>query len=159
MASDAAPRFKRPESVLVVVHTRALDCLVLERVAPRGFWQSVTGSLGWDETPAQCAARELLEETGIETDELRDARIAREFPILPAWATRYQPGTATNREHRWYLELAQRVPVRIDPREHADHAWLPVREAVERVSSWTNREALEALLARNLAPAARGGTA
>jgi len=36
--------FKLPESVLVVVHTAALQVLLLERAAQPGFWQSVTGS-------------------------------------------------------------------------------------------------------------------
>jgi dATP pyrophosphohydrolase len=89
--SNEAP-FKRPESVLVVVYTRARECLLLERTAPKGFWQSVTGSLRWGETPAQCAARELDEETALPSTTLRDARVAREFPILPAWRARYAPG-------------------------------------------------------------------
>jgi dATP pyrophosphohydrolase len=149
MANDAAPRsFKRPESVLVVVYTAAFECLLLERTVPRGFWQSVTGALRWDETPAQCAARELREETGLTPERLVDVHVERRFPILPAWQARYAPGTTTNREHRWYLELAERAPVRIDAREHAAYAWLPVTEAVARVASWTNREALEALLER-----------
>src|SRR5205814_7957128 len=59
----AVAYFRRPESVLVVVHTPKLDCLLLERADPRGFWQSVTGTLGWSETPAECAAREIDEET------------------------------------------------------------------------------------------------
>jgi hypothetical protein len=36
--------FKLPESVLVVIHTAALDVLLIERAANPGFWQSVTGS-------------------------------------------------------------------------------------------------------------------
>ena len=36
--------FKLPESVLVVVHTAALEVLLLERARQPGFWQSVTGS-------------------------------------------------------------------------------------------------------------------
>jgi len=56
----AVAQFKRPESVLVVVHTPTLECLLLERAEPRGFWQSVTGSLRHAETPAEAAARELL---------------------------------------------------------------------------------------------------
>ena len=36
---------KLPVSVLVVVHTEALDVLLLERAARPGYWQSVTGSL------------------------------------------------------------------------------------------------------------------
>ena len=60
----AVAEFRRPESVLVVVHTPTLDCLLLERVEPRGFWQSVTGTLRWAETPAECAARELARRDG-----------------------------------------------------------------------------------------------
>ena len=66
--------FKRPESVLVVVHTGDGRFLMLRRRAPAGFWQSVTGSLRWDEhDPAVAARRELREETGLEAGpELRD---------------------------------------------------------------------------------------
>ena len=35
---------KIPESVLVVIHTPALDVLLIERADKPGFWQSVTGS-------------------------------------------------------------------------------------------------------------------
>jgi dATP pyrophosphohydrolase len=40
-------RFRRAESVLVIIHTPDRDCLLLERISPAGFWQSVTGSLNW----------------------------------------------------------------------------------------------------------------
>jgi dATP pyrophosphohydrolase len=143
-----AARYKRPESVLVVIHTRALECLLLERVEPPGFWQSVTGTLLWSETPAECAAREVREETGLEPTGLRDARARRSFPLLPAWRARYAPGVDTNVEHLWYLELPAVAPIRLEPREHVAFAWLPVAEAAAKVSSWTNREALERLAAR-----------
>jgi dATP pyrophosphohydrolase len=145
---DAAARFKRPESVLVVIHTRALECLLLERVQPPGFWQSVTGTLRWGETPAECAAREVREETGLEPTALRDAGVRKSFPILPAWRPRYAPGVDTNLEHLWYLELPAVVPIRIEPREHVAFAWLPLAEAAAKVASWTNREALERLAMR-----------
>ena len=137
--------FKRPESVLVVIHTRALECLLLERVQPSGFWQSVTGSLRWDETPAECAAREVSEETGLDPEALRDARVQRSFPILPQWRARYAPGVASNLEHLWYLAVAEARPVTLRPDEHVRHVWLPIAAAIEQVSSWTNREALERL--------------
>ena len=38
------PAFKRPESVLVVVHAAAGRVLMLERTSPPRFWQSVTGA-------------------------------------------------------------------------------------------------------------------
>jgi dATP pyrophosphohydrolase len=142
---EAPHRFRRPESVLVIVHTKALECLLLERVTPAGFWQSVTGTLRWDETPADTAARELREETGLDPRDLRDASITRRFPILPAWRSRYAPDVGENTEHRWYLELSDRQPITLNPAEHIGHRWLPVDEAVALATSWTNREALERL--------------
>jgi dATP pyrophosphohydrolase len=144
----AAVDFKRPESVLVVVHTSALECLLLERVEPRGFWQSVTGSLHWDETPAACAARELAEETGLAPEGLRDAQVCHSFPILPAWRSRFAPDVQSNLEHLWYLELPAARPIEIEPREHAAYLWLPIDGAIEKVASWTNREALQRLKER-----------
>jgi dATP pyrophosphohydrolase len=49
--------FKRPESVLVVVHTDDGQVLQLLRREPTGFWQSVTGSLQEGETPLKAARR------------------------------------------------------------------------------------------------------
>ena len=37
-------QFKRPVSVLVVIHTDDLKILLLERALHPGYWQSVTGS-------------------------------------------------------------------------------------------------------------------
>ena len=37
--------FKIPRSVLVVIHTPALEVLLIERADKPGYWQSVTGSL------------------------------------------------------------------------------------------------------------------
>jgi dATP pyrophosphohydrolase len=141
----AVAEFRRPESVLVVVHTPELDCLLLERVEPRGFWQSVTGTLLSAETPAECAARELAEETGLGPVGLRDAHVQRAFPILPAWRSRYAPGVDSNIEHQWYLEVPEARAVRIEPKEHVAYLWLPVEAAIEKVASWTNREALQRL--------------
>jgi dihydroneopterin triphosphate diphosphatase len=141
----AVAEFRRPESVLVVVHTPALDCLLLERVEPRGFWQSVTGTLRWAETPAECAARELAEETGLAPLGLRDAHVQQSFPILPAWRARYAPGVESNVEHQWYLEVPDVRAVQIEPTEHVAYLWLPIEAALEKVASWTNREALQRL--------------
>lgn len=141
----AAVDFKRPESVLVVVHTPELECLLLERVEPRGFWQSVTGSLRWDETPAECAARELAEETGLAATGLRDANVQNSFPILPAWRSRYAPNVDSNLEHLWYLELPEVRAVKLQPSEHVAYLWLPIDGAIEKVASSTNREALQRL--------------
>ena len=149
--------FKRPESVLVVIHTRALECLLLERVEPRELWQSVTGSLRWGETAQECAAREVYEETGLAASGLRDAAVRHTFPIALAWRSRYAPGTEHNLEHLWYLELPSIAAVRLAPREHVAFEWLAIDAAIAKVWSWTNREALERL-ARSSPAAASGAS-
>ena len=137
--------FRRPESVLVVVYTPALECLLLERIAPAGFWQSVTGTLGWDETAAAAAAREVREETGLDPAGLRDSGRSRTFAIMPAWKHRFAPGVTENLEHVWYLEVPDRAAVTLNPNEHGAYEWLPLEQAIAKVSSWTNRDALERL--------------
>lgn len=136
---------KRPESVLVVVYTPDLNCLMLERVEPRGFWQSVTGSLRWDEAAADAAAREVREETGLDAAGLVDAHEERRFVIAPEWRHRYAAGVKDNVEHWFHLELPAACAVALNPAEHRRYEWLDVDAAIERATSWTNREAIEAL--------------
>ena len=129
----------------MVVYTTARECLLLERVMPAGFWQSVTGTLGWDETAADAAARELREETGLLPTGLRDSGHSQTFPILPAWRQRFAPDVKQNLEHVWYLEIPEQIAVTLNPAEHTAYEWLPLESAIARVSSWTNRAALERL--------------
>ena len=138
-------RFKRPESVLVVIHTPRLECLLLERLRPAGFWQSVTGSLEWGESAAAAAAREVREETGLDPAELRDAGVHRSFPIRPEWRAKYAPDARENVEHLWYLAVPAAAEIELNAGEHRRYRWLPIADAIERVTSWTNREALERL--------------
>ncbi len=151
-ATCAERAFKRPESVLVVIHTPQLECLLLERVSPPEFWQSVTGSLEWGESAAAAAEREVREETGLDPSGLRDAGVHRTFPILPEWRARYAPGVSENVEHLWYLEVPEAVEIEVNALEHRGYCWLPVAEATERVWSWSNREGLERLAARDRTP-------
>lgn len=136
---------KIPVSALIVVYTQDLHVLLIERADYPGHWQSVTGSQEEGETLRATAARELAEETGIVAAAhggLDDWQTSREFEIFAQWANRYPPGTTHNTEHWFGLELAAPVPVRLAPREHLRHAWLPWQEAAQRCFSWTNRDAI-----------------
>jgi dATP pyrophosphohydrolase len=139
---------KVPVSVLVVLHTPALEVLLLERVAHPGYWQSVTGSLDSPEESLEAAAvRELNEETGIETvpGRLRNWHLSNRFEIFMQWRHRYAPGIFENTEHVFSLELPSPVSVRLAPEEHCAQLWLPWREAADKCFSWSNRDAIRML--------------
>jgi len=142
---------KIPESVLVVVHTADLRVLLLERADRPGFWQSVTGSKDTaEESLAETAQREVLEETGIVAAlyRLNDWHHTIDYEIYPYWRHRYAPGVTRNTEHWFGLELPDEVPVRIAPREHLQYAWLEQEEAAQRCFSPSNAMAIRQLSAR-----------
>jgi dATP pyrophosphohydrolase len=127
-----------------VVYTRTGKVLLLQRADDPDFWQSVTGSLLWEETePRQAAARELREETGFEaTEDLRNLQLTYRYPILPRWRPRYAPDVRENTEHAFALELTAEILITVNPAEHAGHAWFTMDEAMAKVASWTNREVI-----------------
>jgi dATP pyrophosphohydrolase len=143
-----ARKFKRPESVLVVVATRTGRVLLMQRRDDPAFWQSVTGSLHWEEVePAAAAARELREETGLPPDGLIDLHLTQHFPILPAWRARYDPEVRENTEHAFALWLPAEPPIRLNPDEHLAFGWFGFAEAAAKASSWSNRRVIERLAA------------
>jgi dATP pyrophosphohydrolase len=142
---------KIPESVLVVIHTAALDVLLIERCDKPGFWQSVTGSKDTpDEDFAATAVREVAEETGIAIgadprvplSALRDWGLANVYEIYPVWRHRYAPGVTSNTEHVFSLLVPAGIEVTLAPREHSQFCWLPWRAAADKCFSASNAEAI-----------------
>jgi dATP pyrophosphohydrolase len=156
--------YKIPESVLVVIHTAALEVLLLERADKPGYWQSVTGSKdALDEALQSTAIREVEEETGIvvlpkpenatqeksptamasvSLDNLCDWQLSNIFEIYPVWRHRYAPGTIHNTEHVFGLQVPREISITLAPREHLNFAWLPYREAADKCFSASNAEAI-----------------
>lgn len=145
MTRHATPVFKIPESVLVVIHTPALEVLLIERADNPGFWQSVTGSRdALDEPLLQTALREVAEETGIQASakQFADWSLRNIYEIYPAWRKRYAPGVTRNTEHVFSLCVPAATAVCLNPREHTAWQWLPLLAAADRCFSPSNAEAV-----------------
>ena len=111
---DAAP-YKIPQSVLVVIHTPALEVLLIRRADADEYWQSVTGSKDHvDESYEATAVREIAEETGIDARAsghvLRDWSLENIYEIYPRWRWRYAPGVTHNTEHLFSLCVPAGTP-------------------------------------------------
>lgn len=146
----AARPYKIPESVLVVLHTPALEVLLIERADAPGYWQSVTGSKDThEESLFETCVREVREETGIAIGTpavplaaLRDCGLVNVYEIYPRWRARYAPGVTHNTEHVFALEVPAGTPVVLAPREHTALQWLPWRAAADACFSPSNAEAI-----------------
>ncbi|GAB3039135.1 dihydroneopterin triphosphate diphosphatase [Bowmanella dokdonensis] len=141
-------RYKLPKSVLVIIYDERRHVLVMQRLDDSNFWQSVTGSMEPDETPAETAQREVREETGIDIDAhgypLLDCGEQHQYEIRPQWRHRYEPGVTLNTEYLFYLQVRSGQPVQLT--EHSDYVWLPATEAAQKVWSATNKNAILDLL-------------
>ncbi len=141
---------KIPQSVLVVIHTPALQVLLIERADKPGFWQSVTGSKdALDEDWQDTCIREVAEETGIRIgtadvplQALRDWQLTNHYEIYPVWRHRYAPGVTHNTERVFGLTVPAGTAVQLNPREHTAHQWLPWRAAADLCFSPSNAEAV-----------------
>lgn len=140
--------FKIPESVLVVIHTTALDVLLIKR-ADAGeavFWQSVTGSKDQPtENLVDTAIREVWEETGIDATRadcfLKDWQLQNIYEIYPQWRHRYATAVTHNTESLFGLCVPADTPILLNPREHSAYQWLPYRAAANFCFSPSNAEA------------------
>ena len=158
----ATPPFKIPESVLVVIHTPALDVLLLSRTDWPDHWQSVTGSKDFaGESFEATAVREVGEETGIDASlpghVLTDWQYENDYEIWPRWRHRYAAGVLRNREHVFGLCVPAGTQVTPNPGEHLAVRWLPWKDAAAACFSRSNAEACMALpeRAQGIRPAPR----
>ena len=138
--------YKIPQSVLVVIHTAALDVLLIRR-ADAGTWQSVTGSKdSQQESYWDTAVREVFEETALDALHpdcvLRDWAVENVYDIYPAWRWRYAPQVSRNTERVFGLCVPEGSPIVLHAQEHTAHQWLPWRQAADTVFSPSNAEAI-----------------
>lgn len=148
MTTPEPKPYKRPVSVLVVIHHLAQQFLMLQRVDNPVFWQSVTGSLEADESPLMAAIRELEEETGLRVTaaEMVDWQRHYEYDIFPEYWHRYAPGTRQNTEHVFSIQVNVDTPIHIAATEHSAYRWVDAPTALAMAYSPSNRSAIEELI-------------
>jgi dATP pyrophosphohydrolase len=139
--------FKKPISSLILIYSEDFKVLLMERADKKAFWQSVTGSLEDNETPKDAAIREVFEETGIDTSQyqLEDWNLSHIYEIYAHWRYRYAPNVTHNQEHIFGLKVPITIPIQLSKDEHVQYLWVDWREAMDKVFSWTNIEAIKKL--------------
>jgi dATP pyrophosphohydrolase len=99
----------------------------------------------WGELADVAARREVIEETGITQGVLINLQWTQVYEILPAFGKVYAQGVTLNLEHAFSLRLPRRVPVTLSDSEHVQLRWASAAEAIETVSSDTNRAVISEL--------------
>ena len=135
---------KIPISIQVIILCVVKNILLLQRKDNPNYWQSVTGSIEKDESPKQCAGREVFEETGLIVNDYNFYSLNQmnQYQIYPEWKHRYDENVSTNIEHLFALQLPKKEHIIINPQEHIEYIWTDLEDAIKKVFSWTNRNAL-----------------
>ena len=134
-----------PHEVFVFVR-RADEFLVLHRSPEQGaYWHCVAGALEAGETCVEAAARELLEETGLQAEPV-DLERRYEYS-LEEWEPRYTRGADRISVECFLAEAPAGWEPQLDW-EHDDYRWCGTEEATELLFWPEPREVLEELSRR-----------
>ena len=73
---------------------------------------------------------------------LFDCQSTNQYPIRSVWRRRYAPGVTHNTEHVFLVRLPETLAITLAAAEHTAFEWLDPNDALERLSSPTNRAAV-----------------
>lgn len=121
---------KKAQVVIAVLDTerQSFSFLLLQTNEKRGeFWQNVTGKIEENETFEEGGLREAIEETGLKIEsiiDMIDLKISHDF---------IDERKRNCHEKSFLLILDEKWNVKIDPKEHKDHRWVPMEEIFDKI--------------------------
>jgi 8-oxo-dGTP pyrophosphatase MutT (NUDIX family) len=134
-----------PCEVFVFVR-RGEEYLVLHRSPQQGaYWHCVAGALEQGESYAEAAARELREETGLDSS-LLDLGLPYDY-VLEEWEPRYAPGAAQIHVECFLAEAPAGWEPALDW-EHDAYRWCRADDACTLLYWPEPREVLQGLASR-----------
>ena len=115
---------RKVQVVTIALNDGSPSLLLLKTNNKRGeFWQNVTGGVDEGEKFKSAAFRELYEETGYKAKELHKLELTLHF----------QSQWGHKAKEKCYLNICEvEIPIKIDPKEHSEYKWIPVRDVVEK---------------------------
>ncbi|MCJ2556487.1 MAG: NUDIX pyrophosphatase [Candidatus Thermoplasmatota archaeon] len=135
------------QPVQVLVHPLRLvgwdwEFLLLRRLPSRGgFWQGVTGGVEGQESLADAARRELIEETRLQPIVLQSIDHSCSYP-MDEGLRQSHPEVNEIEEHVFFAQVDGGSDPLIDPEEHDRFIWCRLEEAIELLHWPENKDAL-----------------
>ena len=135
------------ETGLTTTVSRAdtLDAYLAECDAEALLNVSTSGASTADAPPVNAEFGSLAprtSEAGQLTLKLFNCQTTNQYPIRSVWRRRYAPGVTHNTEHVFLARLPETLAITLAAAEHTAFEWLAPNDALERLSSPTNRAAV-----------------